>query len=164
MLVLDSNIWVIAFAEECTEHIAVQNRITQGEERAVVSAYIYEEACDGFERSKHVTGSETEATIREFVNLIRRSEHIDDPSYEETNSIELAEVRSRRANVTLGRVLGIQPKDAPIVTLAHACAERETRRGSGESVTVVTSDRSFADLDPGAHNLPFSMQYLPYPS
>lgn len=162
MLVLDSNIWVIAIVEASDEHIDLLTRITQGDERAVVSAYIYEEVRDAFSRSEHVTGTETEAAIKDFVNLIQTSEYIAGPSYEETTAIELAEVRSRRENVTLGRILGIQAKDAPIVTLAHDCSEREIRRGSGETVTVITSDRAFADLDPDAHNLPFSMQHLPY--
>lgn len=150
---------MIAIVEGNDKHVTIRNRITRGDERAIVSAYIYEEVIDAFGRSEHVSGSETQAAIEDFVNLMHTSEYIDGPSYEETKTVELAEVRSRRENVTLGRILGIQTKDAPIVTLAHDCAKRETRRGSGESVTVMTRDRAFA-----AHDPPFSMQYLPCPT
>lgn len=162
MLVLDSNIWILALVEASDEHVAVRDRVIRGEDRTVVDAYIYEEVLDGLRRSESVSGADTQATIKDFVNLVQTSEYIDSPSYAEVPSVELPDVRARRENITLGRVLGIQPKDAPIVTLAHAYADRETRHGSAATVTIITSDRTFAELNPNAHGLPLSMQYIPY--
>jgi len=162
MLVLDSNIWILALVEASDEHVAVRNQVLNGEDQTVVDAYIYEEVLDGIRRSESVSGADTQAAIKDFVNLVRTSEYIDGPSHTAVQSLELPEERAQRENITLGRVLGIQPKDVPIVTLAHACADRETRRGSATPVTIITSDRTFAELNPTAHRLPLSMRYIPY--
>ena len=162
MLVLDSNVWVIAIATEPSEHVAVRDRVLHGDERALVDAYIYREVLAGFERSQNVSGTEVRRAIEDFTGMISSSTSIEGPSHEAVRDIGLRQVRRSRENVTLGRVLRIQPRDAPIVTLATKHVERGELRGDDEPETIVTSDRAFSEFDPEAFDLDISMTYLPY--
>ena len=94
--------------------------------------------------------------------MITSSTSIEGPSDEVVRDISLRQVRRSRENVTLGRVLRIRPRDAPIVTLATKHVERGELRGDDEPVTIVTSDRAFSESDPEASDLDISMTYLPY--
>lgn len=92
-----------------------------------------------------------------------RSSHVEAPTQIEVKGLAPDEVRNRPAHVTLARALRIQPKDAPIVTLAVKHAIKIEAAGSDEQVTIVTSDRSFGELEPSEYDLRVEMKYLSYP-
>ena len=89
--------------------------------------------------------------------------HVETPTQAEIERLVLDEVRNRPAHITLARALRIQPKDAPIVALAVKHAIEIQAAGSDEQVTIITSDRSFGELEPGEYGLGVEMKYLPYP-
>jgi predicted nucleic acid-binding protein len=137
LYVLDSNVWIIATIEASPEHVAIREEIARGAERAAVSAYIYNEVVANIQEDPNVSGADRGETVSDFTNFILTSPYVDVASQAELEELGLGEVRAHPANVTLGRAFGIQPKDAPIVSLAITHAGEIDRRGSDEEVTII---------------------------
>ena len=162
MLILDSNIWILSLIESDGEHAELREQIENGDERSAVDAYIYNEVVENLRRVPDVNREEINGLIEDFTAVIRSS-HIETPTQTEIERLVLDEVRNRPAHITLARALRIQPKDAPIVALAVKHAIEIQATGSDEQVTIITSDRSFGELEPGEYGLGVEMRYLPYP-
>ena len=162
MLILDTNVWILAFISSESEQAALKDRIDAGEERTAVSAYIYNEVVENFSGLPGFERADEDQAISNFTRFITASPHVEAPTQAEVERLDLSDVRDQGAHIALGRVLDIQAKDAPIVALAVKHAVEIEAAGSDEQVTIYTSDKSFGNLNPEAFSLNVKMEYIPY--
>lgn len=162
LLILDTNVWILAFISNESKQAALKDSIEAGEERTAVSAYIYGEAIENFRGLRGLSRTDEDRAINNFTRFITGSPHVEAPTQADVERLDLDEVRRQGAHITLGRVLNIQAKDAPIVALAVEHAAEIEACGSDEQVTVCTSDESFGNLDPEEFGLNVEMKYIPY--
>ena len=142
-VIFDSNIWILGFTES---HEAAKNLIrrhTRGEYTIYISAYIYDEVYQAFDRS--LKGSAVDEAKQNFSQFIAGNDHIEGPSQQELKEMDIDRVRNLPENKMLGRILGVQTKDIPIVVFAWMHRQK--------SPEIFTLDRPFASFEPTEFNL-----------
>ena len=162
MLILDTNVWILAFISDESEQASLRDSIEAGEERTAVSPYIYNEVVANFRGLHGLSRADEDRAISNFTRFITASPYVEAPTQADVERLDLDEVRGHGAYIALGRVLDIQAKDAPIVALAVEYAAEIEASGSDEQVTIVTSDESLGNLNPEAFGLDVQMEYIPY--
>jgi len=151
--VLDSNIWVHGLTETEGQPRQLLTQLRDHKrERVRVSPYIYEEVRAAFHRSEK--GEEVLTLERKFVNFVQKCEFVDEPEYDAVGEMEIETVRNLSTISALAQVLGCQPKDAPIVVVAH--------NQPGFS-TIYTTDKSFAETDLRRHFRDVSITHVKPP-
>lgn len=146
MQILDTNLWVFGTLGTHDRAVELLDRIEAGETTSAISAYMVQEALDAFDRTPGLSAAQRDAFQTEFLTrLTRMTGLIEAPSSRDVYPSLLEDRRSRTQTLLLARILDIQSKDVPIVTLAFEHVEREP--------TILTNDASFAALVPADHNL-----------
>lgn len=161
MIVLDNNIWIHGLTEtrpKCTETLKL---ISYGnDQQCCVSAYIYKEVVENLNRSRAVEQERIDALIGRFIDLMQTSDSIIEPGFEQLRRVDVSAERTHPANVTLATALGIQAKDAPIISFAYT-QQRNAQPGEMiEVVEVVTADRPFSRLEPARFELPIALYHV----
>lgn len=131
-------------------------RVVAGNAKAVVDTYLYWEVINALGNSEVLSHREIAKAQDQFGEFVWgdvpsiRNEVDEDLVAEYRGASEIPDgigmIRARRHNRMLGEICDIQPKDAPIVTLAF-----EFR---SENPTIYTNDSELADLTPADCNLP----------
>ena len=146
MDVLDSNLWVFAFTGTNRHAVELVDEAVDGEREIAVDAYIHGEVVAALTRSSGLTASETDEAVQDFLDLLTGTPSIHtDFTQVDVRGLDLDARRMRPQNRLLATVLDVQPKDAPLVTLAFRYYDREP--------TIHTNDESFSRLVPVEHNL-----------
>lgn len=151
MLILDSNVWVYV-ATATTTPVEIYSDyygtvlklfedFCEGNRRTAISAYMMEEVINALERSKRVSGEDQDKALTELFGLIMTCDHIEeDPAISNAANLTLRDVRQRPENQMLAAVLGIQPKDVPILTIAYEYRHQQPH--------IITDDGDFAEFTP----------------
>lgn len=145
MNVFDSNIWVYGITETAPFPTQLVNEAENGRQQVVLNAYIYEEVREAIHRSKSVPQREVEQTVTNFATRIAKAPTINEPAQENVEAMNLDAVRGSPPTQLLGHLLGIQPKDVPILCLAYRWKHRNP--------TIYTNDSGFAALDPSDYGI-----------
>lgn len=147
MKILDTNLWVFGTLRTNEQAAELLAEIDRGETTSAINAYMVQEALAAFDRTQSLSPADRDAVKTRFLTrLTRMTGLIEAPSSRDVSEALLQEQRSAPAVRTLARVCGIQAKDVPILVLAFEYRDREP--------TILTNDKSFAELEPAAHSLP----------
>lgn len=146
MKILDTNLWVFGTLGTNDRAERLLAEIERGETISAINAYMVQEALNAFDRTPGLTATERDELQTLFLTrLTRMTGLVEAPSSRDVTDSLLDE---RRANVhtqLLARVLGIQPKDIPILVLAFEHRDREP--------TILTNDADFAVFSPADYDL-----------
>ena len=149
--IFDSNVWINGLAEDVPEATQLIQETVDQERVVGVSAYICEEVNRNIQY-EYGSGEYTDDLLSTFNKLLSASNVIS-PGLREISKMDTTEVRNSQSALFVGRILGVQPKDAPIVRFAW-----EHR---GEQPRIFSTDESFAELDPADYDLEeISMEYI----
>jgi hypothetical protein len=74
--------------------------------------------------------------------------------------VSVRDERHHPANVTLARAVGIQTKDAPIVTFAYMQHGWRQPSEDPDPIEIVTADEEFGRFDPEKYDLPLEITHL----
>lgn len=155
MEILDTNLWVFGTLGTHDQAVEWLDEIETGERISAISSYMVQEALEAFERVPGLPAEARDAFQTELLTrLTRMPGLVDAPSSHDVYPALLDERRTRTQTQLLARVLDIQPKDVPIITLAFDHRTREP--------TILTNDAGFAALLPNQHNLhEITIQHVP---
>jgi hypothetical protein len=153
--ILDTNLWVFGTLQTNDQAVGLLAEIARGETTSAISAYMVQEALAAFDRTQSLSPADRDTVKTMFLTrLTRMTGLIEAPSSRDVSDSLLQEQRSAPAIQTLGRVCGIQPKDAPILVLAFEHRDR--------TPTIFTNDESFAAFQPATHSLPeLTIEHVP---
>ncbi len=150
--VFDSNIWILGITQKNETAEFLVQLVLKKQLKVYVSAYIYDEVFEAFNRS--LNGSDVDRMKTKFANLVATAEYVDGPTQSDIERMDLERERNRHSVQMMGRVLDIQPKDVPIVYLAWRFRESEPH--------ILTADEPFSQFDPQEHRLEeIGMKYIP---
>lgn len=141
--IFDSNIWILGLTERNVEATALLQEVWDGDRSVAVSAYIYDEVFEAFDRD--LSGADIQQAKNNFSNLVFKSQHVDGPETEEIKNMDLHRVRRAAVPTMMSRVIGVEAKDIPILVLAWQNREDEP--------TVFTADRPFSRFEPSNYGL-----------
>lgn len=146
MDILDTNLWVFGTLGTHDRAAAWLDEIETGERISAISSYMVQEALRAFERVPGLSATARDSFQTEFLTRLTRMDGlVDAPASRDVYPSLLDERRTRTQTQLLARVLDIQPKDVPIVTLAFDHRTREP--------TILANDAGFAALLPNQHNV-----------
>ena len=149
--VFDSNIWVLAFTGRNELASKYVDDVRDGKMKVAVSAYIYDEVLEAFDRS--LKGAAVDDVQTDFIEFVFNCPSVAGPTQKDIKDMEVEQLRNHPPIQMMGRVLDIQPKDVPIVFLAWRCRE--------DKPNILTADKPFSKFDPAEHNLDeIGMTYL----
>jgi predicted nucleic acid-binding protein len=147
VIVLDSNLWVFGTLEANDRAERLLDEIEAGTTTSAVSAYMLREILNAFGRVPGLSGSERDRLVTAFCRRLSQMDGlVDAPSRRDLSDQLLEETRKATATRLLSAVLGVEAKDVPILVLAYRDVDREP--------TVLTNDRSFAQLDLSRQGVP----------
>ncbi|MFQ6121243.1 MAG: hypothetical protein ACE5KE_15310 [Methanosarcinales archaeon] len=120
--ILDSCVWIHAFLDTDEKCVSVLKKVLKGELKPIVSAYIAKEVLDNVIDEGRKCGKNVDLLQTAIWSIFREpfTKTIFTPI--DFDKIVLKEVRSRPEYKALAKALGIESKDAPIVTLAYQYA------------------------------------------
>ena len=155
MLIFDSNVWIFQFTGTNAKAVDLLYTAIDRGKPIAVNAYILREVFEGFRSSRRLTGNEVDEAQQDLLRSFRETPTIEQTyTTSERYKIDLEEIRNTSCNKTLAMALGIQAKDAPIVSFACEYYNR--------SPTIYTNDRPFSLLNSKRCNLPnLTVEYIP---
>jgi predicted nucleic acid-binding protein len=122
------------------------DEIERGETVSAINAYIMQEALNAFDRTSGLSSDERDELKTVFLTrLSRMTGLVEAPTSKEFHDDLLAERRAATHTRLLARVLGVEPKDIPVLLLAFRHEQR--------APTLLTNDEGFASFRPSEHNL-----------
>lgn len=140
--IFDSNIWILALTDQSKNAERLVGQAVAGSRTVGVSPYIATEVYRAL-RSSNNSNWQTLATG--LFTQIQQTNSIRAPSQRDIHQLDITRVRSQREIKLLAELLGIQPKDAPVVAYAKEHAR--------QTPTIHTNDRPFSRLTPSAHDI-----------
>lgn len=154
MLILDSNVWIHGVtvgsgrSQECLQEIIF------GTEECAVSPYIHEEVVTNIESDRSVSREQRDRSLEEFAATVYQCDSIYNPDTAAVYELDLEAERTESYYRLIGDLGDIQPKDAPVLTLAYEYLRKQP--------TILTDDESFAEFAPIEYGVPeLSVEYLP---
>lgn len=145
MFILDSNVW-IHFAVVGGESESLVEAIVEGGQRSVINAYIQEEIRTNIDNDHSIDRDVRDQALSQFFGMVGRSSNIQTPESEAVERMDLEAEQAKTHNKLIGAFGDIQPKDAPVLTLAY--------RFLSYRPTIYTNDQEFARLSPEEHGVP----------
>ena len=143
---LDTNLWVFGTLGANQRAERFLDEIDRGETVSAINAYIVQEALNAFDRTPGLSSDERDELKTVFLTrLPRMTGLIEAPASREFHDDLLTERRAARHTRLLARVLGVEPKDIPVLLLAFKYEQR--------TPTLLTNDETFASFRPSEHNL-----------
>jgi hypothetical protein len=103
------------------------------------------EVHNGCKRSNRVSNEDADKALTRFYGVIRKCESIIVRQEDVYSESTLSVVRNRAHNQLLSQLIGVQAKDAPILTIAYDYYHR--------SPLILTDDGEFGELDTTAIGL-----------
>jgi len=119
MIILDSCVWIHAFLQTDEKCVYILKKILGGKIKPVVSAYIAKEIVDNVIFEGRKSGEDVNLLQTAIWSLFREPYVKTTFTPLDFDKIVLSEVKGRAENIALAKALRIEPKDAPIVALAH---------------------------------------------
>ena len=119
MIVIDSCVWIHAFLQTDGKCVYILKKILDGEIKPVVSAYIAKEIVDNVIFEGRKSDEDIDLLQTAIWSLFREPYVKTTFTPLDFDKMVLREVKSRAENITLAKALRIEPKDAPIIALAH---------------------------------------------
>jgi predicted nucleic acid-binding protein len=145
--ILDTNLWVFGTLGTNTRAERLLDDIEEGETVSAMNAYMVQEALEAFDRTPGLTPEERDEVKTLFLTrLTRMTGLIEAPSSRDVVDSLLDQRRSAVSTQLLSRIVGLQPKDVPILVLAFKHRDREP--------VILTNDGEFASVTLSDHNLP----------
>lgn len=146
MKILDTNLWVFGTLGTNARAERLLDDIEHGETVSAINAYMVQEALEAFDRTPGLTPEERDEVKTLFLTrLTRMSGLIEAPSSRDVVDSLLDQRRSAVSTQLLSRIVGLQPKDVPILVLAFKHRDRDP--------VILTNDAEFASMTPSDHNL-----------
>lgn len=146
MKILDTNLWVFGTLGTNQRAERLLDEIERGETVSAINAYIMQEALNAFDRTSGLSSDERDELKTVFLTrLSRMTGLVEAPTSKEFHDDLLAERRAATHTRLLARVLGVEPKDIPVLLLAFRHEQR--------APTLLTNDEGFASFRPSEHNL-----------
>lgn len=155
MEVYDSNIWIYGLTRTCDPAVDLIDEVVENPVHVALNAYIFDEVMTNLDRSEQDREVVEQAKQR-FATIVYGNHTIHGPTQGEIEQMDLEAHRTDPRVQMMGDVLGIQPKDVPIVTLAHQYAQRPDT----PTITIHTADRPFSDYDPSENFDGIVMRYV----
>ncbi|MDY6819438.1 MAG: hypothetical protein SVG88_12315 [Halobacteriales archaeon] len=154
MKILDTNLWVFGTLGTNARAERLLDKIEHGETVSAINAYMIQEALEAFDRTPGLTPEERDELKTLFLTrLTRMTGLIEAPSSRDVVDSLLDQRRSAVHTQLLSRIIGLQPKDVPILMLAFKHREH--------GPVILTNDAEFASVTPSDHNLPeISIQHV----
>jgi len=152
--ILDTNLWVFGTLGTNARAERLLDDIEHGETVSAINAYTVQEALEAFDRTPGLTPEERDEVKTLFLTrLTRMTGLIEAPSSRDVVDSLLDQRRSAVSTQLLSRIVGLQPKDVPILVLAFKHRDREP--------VILTNDAEFASVTLSDHNLPeISIQHV----
>jgi predicted nucleic acid-binding protein len=152
--ILDTNLWVFGTLGTNAHAERLLDEIEQGETVSAINAYMVQEALEAFDRTPGLTPEERDEVKTLFLTrLTRMTGLIEAPSSRDVVDSLLDQRRSAVHTHLLSRIVGLQPKDIPILVLAFKHRKREP--------VILTNDAEFASVTLSDHNLrEISLQHV----
>lgn len=119
MIVIDSCVWIHAFLKTDDNCISVLKKVLDGDIKPIVSAYIAKEISDNIIFEGRKSGKDIDLLQTAIWSLFREPYVKTTFTPLDYDNVVLREVKGRAENNALAKALRIEPKDAPIVALAH---------------------------------------------
>jgi len=119
MIVIDSCVWIHAFLRTDRKCIDILEKIFHGDITPIISAYLAKEISDNVIFEGHKSRKDINLLQTAIWSLLREPYVKTTFTPLDFDKIVLREVKGRAENIALAKALRIEPKDAPIVALAH---------------------------------------------
>lgn len=149
--IFDSNVWALGLAQAQPDAEQLVKEAKNGTRDVVLNAYLFEEVFQVFQQSYPQQANSLQTA---FSQLARNRPNIDCPPHQAVSQMHLQSERDKVKHRFVGEILGVQPKDTPIVYLA--------RRQRLSNPTIHTFDKPFANFNPGQFGLSWlSMKFVP---
>jgi len=155
MDVYDSNIWIHGLVGDCADAISLLDEIINNPVHVAVSAYIFDEVMQNLGRAD-LNEDVIESAQTEFATMVHGNHTIHGPTQEQIRQMDVEARRHDPRTQMMGEVLGIQPKDVPILVFAHQL----TQQPNSPVTTIHTADREFGQYDPQQHFQDILIQYI----
>ena len=119
MIVIDSCVWIHAFLRTDAKCTYILEKIFNGNVKPIISAYLAKEISDNVIFEGHKSGKDINLLQTAIWSLFREPYVKTTFTPLDFDKTVLREVKGRAENIALAKALRIEPKDAPIVALAH---------------------------------------------
>ena len=154
MLILDSNIWIHASTIGSDRSRSYVDEILFESEECAVSPYIFEEVITNINRDRTIQRVDRDRALEEFSATVFQCDSIENPTQDEVRAVDLDDTRKEAYYRLIGALGDIQPKDAPILTLAYEYID--------DAPTIVTADEPFGECTPAEYGIPeISIEHVP---